>query len=192
VAQPRPFKRVAGGVNGAAMELIPRDAAREAWCRSVLDVLRAAVYTTDAAGRITYFNQEAVDLAGRRPELGKDEWCITWRLYWPDGTPMPHDKCPMAVAPKEKSAIRGAEAILERPDGTRVAFAPYPTPLQAGLSARSTCSWTSPIGGPPKAPAPISPPSSTRPMTLSSGRMRSDRWAMNSFIQRKGHEPDRR
>jgi len=31
-------------------------------------------------GRVTYYNQAAADLAGRRPELGKDEWCVTWRL----------------------------------------------------------------------------------------------------------------
>lgn len=103
---------------------------RERGYREVLDALPAALYTTDAVGRITYCNQAAVDLAGRRPELGKDEWCVSWRLYWPDGTPMPHDQCPMAVALKEGRSVRGEEAILERPDGTRVAFLPYPTPLR--------------------------------------------------------------
>ena len=89
-----------------------------------------AIYATDVAGRISYYNQAAAELAGRQPRLGKDEWCVTWRLYSPDGTPMPHDQCPMAVALKENRPIRGAEAILERPDGTRVAFLPYPTPLR--------------------------------------------------------------
>jgi PAS domain S-box-containing protein len=97
--------------------------------RRLLEVLPAAVYTTDAAGRITFYNQAAVDLAGRRPELGTDQWCVTWRLYWPDGTPMRHDECPMAVTLREGRAVRGAEAIAERPDGTRVPFIPYPTPL---------------------------------------------------------------
>jgi PAS domain-containing protein len=73
--------------------------------RALLDGLPAAVYTTDAAGRITYFNQAAVDLAGRRPELGKDEWCVTWRLYRPDGTHLPHDPCPMAIALKENRPV---------------------------------------------------------------------------------------
>jgi PAS domain S-box-containing protein len=108
---------------------------REAWCRAVLDALPAAIYTTDAEGRITYFNQAAADLAGRRPELGADEWCVTWRLYRPDGTPLPHDQCPMAVALKENRPVRGEEAILERPDGTRIAFAPYPTPLRDASGA---------------------------------------------------------
>jgi len=35
----------------------------------------------------------------------------------------------MAIALKEGRAVRGMEAIAERPDGTRVPFIPYPTPL---------------------------------------------------------------
>ena len=97
--------------------------------RNLIAALPAAIYTTDAQGRITFYNQAAVDLAGREPTIGSDEWCVTWRLYWPDGRPMRHDECPMAVALKENRPIRGAEAIAERPDGTRVPFLPYPTPL---------------------------------------------------------------
>jgi PAS domain S-box-containing protein len=103
--------------------------------RTILDALPAAIYMTDAAGRITYYNKAAVDLTGRRPEIGKDEWCVTWRLYNSDGTPLPHDRSPMAVAIKENRAIRGVEAILERPDGTCVPFVPYPTPLRDASGA---------------------------------------------------------
>lgn len=98
-------------------------------CRELLEALPAAVYTIDAAGRITFFNQTAADLWGCRPQLGKSEWCGSWRLYWPDDRPMRHDECPMAVALKEGRPIRGAEAVAERPDGTRVPFLAYPTPL---------------------------------------------------------------
>jgi PAS domain S-box-containing protein len=97
--------------------------------RDLLEALPAAVYTTDAAGRLTFYNQAAVDLAGRRPELG-EPWCVTWRLYEPDGTPLPHEECPMAIALKENRPVRGVEAVAERPDGTRVPFMPYPTPLR--------------------------------------------------------------
>ena len=97
--------------------------------RKVLDDLQAAIYTTDAKGRITYFNEAAATLWGCRPQLGKSEWCGSWKLYWPDGTPLPHGECPMALALKEKRPIRGMEAVAERPDGTRVPFIPYPTPL---------------------------------------------------------------
>lgn len=97
--------------------------------REFLDALGVAVYTTDADGRITFFNEAAAGLWGRRPELG-EEWCGSWRLFWPDGRPMAHGECPMALALKEHRPIRGYEAIAERPDGTRVSFLPYPTPLR--------------------------------------------------------------
>jgi PAS domain S-box-containing protein len=97
--------------------------------REMLEGLPAAVYTTDAKGRITFFNQAAVEFSGRVPVLNSDEWCVSWRLYWPDGTPMPHDECPMAVALREGRSIRDAEAIAERPDGTRIPFVPFPTPM---------------------------------------------------------------
>jgi hypothetical protein len=48
--------------------------------RKVLDELPAAIYTTDAMGRITYFNEAAAGLWGHRPELGKSEWCGSWKL----------------------------------------------------------------------------------------------------------------
>src|SRR6202165_4576126 len=95
----------------------------------LLEALPVAVYTTDAEGRITFYNQAAAELWGHRPTLGSDQWCGSWRLYWPDGRPLPHDECPMAVSLKEGRPVRGVEAIAERPDGTRVRFLPYPTPL---------------------------------------------------------------
>ncbi len=98
--------------------------------KELLAAIPAAIYTTDAAGKITYFNQAAVELAGRTPTLGSDEWCVTWKLYRPDGTPLPHDQCPMALALREGRPVRNAEAVAERPDGTRVPFIPYPTPLR--------------------------------------------------------------
>jgi PAS domain S-box-containing protein len=95
----------------------------------LLDALPVAVYTTDAEGRITFYNRAAADLWGHHPELGS-QWCGSWRLYRPDGQPMPHDECPMAIALKEGREVRGVEALAERPDGTRVRFRPYPTPLR--------------------------------------------------------------
>jgi PAS domain S-box-containing protein len=98
--------------------------------QELLAAIPAAIYTTDADGKITYFNQTAVEFAGRTPSLGSDEWCVTWKLYYPDGTPLPHDQCPMAIALKEGRPVRGAEAVAERPDGTRIPFIPFPTPLR--------------------------------------------------------------
>ncbi len=98
--------------------------------REMVDALPAAIYTTDAQGRITHFNQAAVEFSGRVPELGTDKWCVTWKLFRPDGTPLSHDECPMAVALKEGRIVDGAETIAERPDGERRWFIPYPRPLR--------------------------------------------------------------
>lgn len=96
----------------------------------LLSTLPAAIYVTDANGRITYFNEAAATLWGCRPKLGSDQWCGSWRLYWLDGTPMPHDQCPMAITLKQGFPVEGGKAIAERPDGTRVAFIAFPAPLR--------------------------------------------------------------
>ena len=96
---------------------------------AVLATLSAPIYVTDADGWITYFNRACVGFAGRTPALGADRWCVSWKLYSEDGTALPHEDCPMAVAVKERREVRGAVALAERPDGTRVMFTPYPTPL---------------------------------------------------------------
>lgn len=96
--------------------------------RRLLDALPVAVYTTNADGRISYYNKAASELWGRSPPLGS-LWCGSWRLFWPDGRPMDHDQCPMATALREGRSVRGMEAVAERPDGERVPFIPYPTPL---------------------------------------------------------------
>lgn len=96
---------------------------------SILDELPVPVYTTDADGRVTYWNRACVDFAGREPVLGHDRWCVTWQLFTTSGDPLPHEDCPMAQAIRERRAVRDSIAIAERPDRSRVAFRPYPTPL---------------------------------------------------------------
>ena len=90
--------------------------------RELVEALPAAIYTTDADGCITFFDHAAVKLWGHAPRLRHDKWCGSWRLHWPDGRPLPHDQCPMAVAMKENRQVSGTEAVAERPDGTRVPF----------------------------------------------------------------------
>ena len=97
--------------------------------RDLLQALPAAIYTTDAAGRITFFNRACIEFAGRTPKIG-DLWCVTWKLFWPDGSPLAHEDCPMAIALKENRPVRDVEAVAERPDGSRICFMPYPTPLR--------------------------------------------------------------
>jgi PAS domain S-box-containing protein len=94
-----------------------------------LDELPAAIYVTCAKGVITHYNRACIAFAGRTPRIGQDSWCVTWKLYTEEGQFLPHDRCPMAVAIREKRAVRGIEAVAVRPDGTRVSFRSYPTPL---------------------------------------------------------------
>jgi PAS domain S-box-containing protein len=98
--------------------------------QDLLAAIPVPIYTTDADGKITYYNEAAVAFAGRRPVIGSDRWSVSSKLYWPDGTPLPHDECPMAITLKERRAIRGKEVLAERPDGTRIPFIPFPTPIR--------------------------------------------------------------
>lgn len=103
--------------------------AGEAALFNVLDDLTVPLYITDESGLIVYFNPACIAFAGRTPTLQADRWCVTWKLYTAQGETLPHDQCPMAVAITEQRPIRNVWAIAERPDGSRVPFAPYPTPI---------------------------------------------------------------
>ncbi|WP_246683397.1 PAS domain S-box protein [Mesorhizobium sp. B2-1-3A] len=103
---------------------------REDQFHQIFDSLPVAIYTTDRHGKISYYNRAAAELAGREPEIGKDEWCVTFRLFTPDGKPLPHDECPMAIALKENRPVRNQEAVGQRPDGSFFRFLPYPTPIR--------------------------------------------------------------
>ncbi len=97
--------------------------------RELIEALPAAVCVTDASGYITYYNAAAVALWGVRPELGTTRICGSWKIFWSDGTPMAPDESPVAMALREKRPVRGIEATVERPDGTRVPIIPFPTPI---------------------------------------------------------------
>ena len=66
--------------------------------RGLIEGLPAAFYTTNVDGYLTFYNEAAAALWGRRPVLGKERWCGSWKLYGADGAPMPHDRCPMAMS----------------------------------------------------------------------------------------------
>jgi PAS domain-containing protein len=96
---------------------------------AALDALAAPIYVTDADGVITHYNQACIGFAGRTPTVGKDRWCVTWKLYTNEGQALPHDQCPMADAIRNREPVRGLTAVAERPDGVRVRFMPFPTPF---------------------------------------------------------------
>ncbi|MEX0784082.1 MAG: ATP-binding protein [Dehalococcoidia bacterium] len=97
--------------------------------RTLIEGLGLAVYTTDAEGRITLFNDNAAAMWGRSPTLGVDLWCGSYRIFTPEGEPVAHEDCPMGVALREDRPVRGVEIMVERPDGARMMVLPHPTPL---------------------------------------------------------------
>ncbi|MBW8727725.1 MAG: PAS domain S-box protein [Inquilinus limosus] len=103
--------------------------ANELQWQALLISLPVAVYMTDAEGWITFFNDAAARLWGLEPEIGKARYNGAWKLFRPDGTPLPHDEAPLAQSLRERRPVLGVDTIAERPDGSRVRFIPYPTPL---------------------------------------------------------------
>lgn len=95
----------------------------------LLQALPAAVYTCDANGYIQQYNKAAVELWGREPVAGTDQWCGWWKIYTADGEPLPLNECPMAIAFKEGRAVRDQEIIVEKMNGERRVVMPYPQPV---------------------------------------------------------------
>lgn len=101
----------------------------EARYRDLIQAIPAAIYTCDAAGRVTLYNEAAVELWGMEPTLDRTQWCGSWKMFRPDGTPLPLDEAPMAITLREGRAARSEEIVIERPDGIRRHVLPHPQPM---------------------------------------------------------------
>lgn len=111
--------------------LYPTPGGGEVWrFAELLQDLPVAVYATDSAGRIIFYNEAAAELWGVRPAAGEARWCGSWRLWNPDGEPMAHDECPTALALRDLVDGRWTNAVAERPDGSRIPIAAYPSLLR--------------------------------------------------------------
>jgi PAS domain S-box-containing protein len=97
----------------------------------LLEALPVAIYATDAAGKITYFNQAAAAFVGERPDLHGDDWWVSWRLFHLDGTVLPPAEFPTTVSLQKRRPVRG-QIIADRPNGTRVAFTAHSAPVFDG------------------------------------------------------------
>jgi diguanylate cyclase (GGDEF)-like protein/PAS domain S-box-containing protein len=98
----------------------------------LLEALPVAIYATDAEGRITFFNQAAAALWGRRPVVGADRHCGGFGNRTLDGMAIPHGLTSAAVAIETGRDVIDGERIIERPDGVRVHVAHFPTLLRDG------------------------------------------------------------
>lgn len=86
------------------------------------NLLPTAVYVCDLEGRITYYNERAAELWGRRPAVGEpdERYCGSYRLWWPDGRLLPHSESPMMQAIREGVSVLGQEVTIEHPDGRQL------------------------------------------------------------------------
>jgi PAS domain S-box-containing protein len=90
--------------------------------RTLFDLVSVAVYACDSRGLIQEFNQRAVELWGRKPKTNDptEKFCGSFKIFYPDGRVMPHEKCPMArVLRGEKLAAKDLEIVVERTNGVR-------------------------------------------------------------------------
>ena len=101
--------------------------------QTLFDLAPVAVYSCDASGLIHDYNSRAVELWGRRPEVGDtdERFCGSFRMYRPDGSFMPHDLCPMGdVLTGRVPGVHDGEVHIERPDGSRVVVIVNIAPLK--------------------------------------------------------------
>ncbi len=93
----------------------------EARYRNLISLMPAAMYVCDRTGRITLYNDQAVELWGRRPTIGDEDhkFCGAFKLFFPDGSSMSHACIPMAESTRMGTRFRNQEVIIERPDGSR-------------------------------------------------------------------------
>jgi PAS domain S-box-containing protein len=93
----------------------------------ILNMLPAAVYVCDMSGSIKKFNEQAAILWGRRP--AGECFCGAWKVYYADGTYLPHDETPVAMCLKDGLSQVNVELILERPDLSRIIVREHVVPL---------------------------------------------------------------
>lgn len=90
--------------------------------------LPVAFYTVDVDGKILLCNEAAVELWGRRPNIGEEFYCGAQKLYKADGTPIQRNDSLIVKTLSTKKAYQG-EAIVERPGGERRYVLSYPQPM---------------------------------------------------------------
>src|SRR5262245_7167377 len=131
-----------GGDTAMQQQLIEAQAGLGDWVKPVLnhselhfqrllEHLPAGAYTCDREGLITYCNHQAVQLWGRAPKLHDpaDRFCGSFKLFSPEGSPIAHDQCWMALALRMNQAFNGHEVVIERPDGQRITVLAHANPM---------------------------------------------------------------
>ncbi len=90
--------------------------------------LPVACYACDRSGAIVGFNQKAVELWGRVPEIS-DRFTGAHRIYDASGNPLAHDATPTAFLLRCGLAHRNQELTIEQPEGKRITVLSNVAPL---------------------------------------------------------------
>ena len=120
-----------GGVLCTFTNLAPARAERD-WrdseqrYRDLVDTLPAAIYTVDGEGRIQIYNDAAVRLWGRCPQVGVEKWTGAHAIFTPEGQRISPEALPIARVVRSGEAVAKTEVVFERPDGTRVHAISHP------------------------------------------------------------------
>ena len=86
--------------------------------RELLEALPAAIYTTDADGRLLLWNRAASSLWGREPLAGMEKYCGAHLLFTPEGEKLPDERSAVARLLRGEAPAAGEEVVIERPDGS--------------------------------------------------------------------------
>jgi PAS domain S-box-containing protein len=106
----------------------PTTESEHRYCQ-IVQGLPTAFYTCDPEGRIKLYNKAAATLWGRQPDVNLDRWCGSWKICRTDGSALPQEEHPMAIAIREGRPVQGHEIIIERPDGSRRYVMTHPVPI---------------------------------------------------------------
>ena len=87
--------------------------------QTVIDSLPIALYILDKEGFINYYNSKVKELFGREPVLGKDRYCVAFKLFSSDGELYTQSNLPVVRALEEKKPILNERAIVEKPTGEK-------------------------------------------------------------------------
>ena len=102
--------------------------------RELASQLSTAAFISDANGDLVFYNEAAEEILGRTyAEAGAmpaAEWPSLFRIEDPDGTPLPLEKVPGAIALTEKRPTHGRICIVGL-DGVRRSISVTAMPLFA-------------------------------------------------------------
>jgi PAS domain S-box-containing protein len=100
---------------------------------ALIELLPMAAYAVRAPdGVIAWFNSRATQLWGRAPVIGDtdERFCGAHKLFYPDGTYMAHCDTPVALVLNTGVSVHDQEAVIERPDGSRVSVSVHIDPIR--------------------------------------------------------------